>query len=129
MVLAMQKHQTDVMFIQETNGHVDEETHIYYHLLLTHGTSIDRKKIARGGIGFLLSPNAQKTWKAAGQPNPIRAGKIAHTARIMGIILLYKNHKGKHNLLFIITYYFPCTGWSDKDFARHITRTAQNYQS
>ena len=121
----MQEHKTDIICIQETGGHEDEEILIHNHLLLLHGIPLDTEKIARGGVGICLSPAAQTAWKNAGQPNPIRMGKIAHTARVMGITLLYKNHKGKNNLIFVINCYIPCSSWSDKDFTETLKQLHQ----
>ena len=59
MAIAMQKHETDILCIQETNGHTDETLLIHDQLFFIHGLPND-SKIAREGVGIVLSSNAQK---------------------------------------------------------------------
>jgi hypothetical protein len=46
----------------------------------------------KGGIGIGLSPLAIVTWKLAGQPEPIRPGKIAGATRVMVLELHFRDN-------------------------------------
>ena len=63
-----------------------------------------------------LSKVAQKSWKRAGQPDPITSRKGAKTARNIGLELHFLYSKKKTIKLFVISTYLQCSTYSDNNF-------------
>ena len=106
-------------FIQETwMSREKGETTIDNVLFLLHGyeKEQDESRNAYGGVAIALSVVAQKAWKRAGQPDPIRPRKVARTARHIGLELYFLDSKKEIMKLLVISTYLPCSTYSDKDF-------------
>ena len=69
-----------------------------------------------GGVSIALSKSAQKAWKRAGQPDPIRPGWVAKIARNIGLELHFLDSKKKIIKLFVISTYLPCSTYDDNEF-------------
>ena len=61
-VAFMQEHNTDIYYVQQTQGHDDQPVTIYDHFFLLHSISI-KDGYAKVGISITLSHNTQKAWK------------------------------------------------------------------
>ena len=87
------------------------ETTIDNVLFLSHGyeKEQDESRSANGGVAIALSVVAQKAWKRAGQPDPIRPRKVARTARNIGLELHFLDSKKKIIKLMVISTYLPCS--------------------
>jgi len=87
------------------------ETTIDDVLFLSHGykKEQDESGNANGGVSIALSKVAQKAWKRAGQPDPIRSRKVARTARNIGLELHFLDSKKKIIKLLVISTYLPCS--------------------
>jgi hypothetical protein len=51
-------------------------------------------------------------WKLAGQPEPIRPGKIAGATQVMSLELHFRDNANKINKLFVISAYLPCSSYN-----------------
>ena len=75
------------------------ETIIDDVLFISHGyeKEQDESRNANGGVAIALSKVAQKSWKRAGQPDPIRPRKVARTARNIGLELHFFRFEEENN--------------------------------
>jgi hypothetical protein len=64
-----------ILFTQEIWSDNDTDLEIDNVLFLSHGAKSNNH--TKGGVGIILSLLAILAWKLAGQPQPIRPGKIA----------------------------------------------------
>ena len=102
-----------IFLTQETWSDNDTDQEIDNVLFFSHGEPTNRVK---GGVGIILSPSATAAWKLAGQPEPIRPGKVIGATRIMALELHFKDQANKIIKLFVITAYLPCSTYSDDDY-------------
>ena len=87
-----------IFLTQETWSDNDTDQEIDNILFFSHGEPTNRVK---GGVGIILSPSATAAWKLAGQPEPIRPGKIIGATRIMALELHFKDQANKIVKLFV----------------------------
>ena len=108
-----------IYLIQETWMSEEKgETLIDDVLFISYGCEKepDETRAKNGGVSIALSKSAQKAWKRAGQPDPIRPGRVAKTARNIGLELHFLDSKKKIIKLFVISTYLPCSTYDDNEF-------------
>lgn len=108
-----------IYLIQETWMSEEKgETLIDDVLFISYGCEKEpnETRAKNGGVSIALSKSAQKAWKRAGQPDPIRPGRVAKTARNIGLELHFLDSKKKIIKLFVISTYLPCSTYDDNEF-------------
>jgi hypothetical protein len=103
-----------ILFTQETWSDNDTDLEIDNTIFFSHGAQPNNR--TRGGVGIVLSPLAVQAWKLAGQPEPIRPGKIAGATRIMAIELHFRDNANKTVKLFAISAYLPCSSYNKDEY-------------
>jgi hypothetical protein len=73
-----------IFLTQETWSDNGTDQEIDNVLFFSHG---EPTNCVKGGVGIILSPSATAAWKLAGQPEPIRPGKVIGATRIMALEL------------------------------------------
>eukprot|EP00957_Ditylum_brightwellii_P093423 7114565-Ditylum_brightwellii.AAC.1 len=84
-------------------------------LFLHHGQE-KQSSCGSGGVAILLSALGKCAWESAGKPSPINGPLIARIACLIGIPLQYKDKRGEHIKVFLISVYFPDSGCHHNEF-------------
>ena len=105
-----------VYLTQETWQKDNETIELDNCLFLSNGNPQDTRK--NGGVGIVLSPQATKAWKKAGQPEPIRPDPVTSATRTMAINLHFKDARQKTVKTLFITTYFPTTSYDVIEFEK-----------
>jgi exonuclease III len=103
-----------ILFTQETWSDNDTDLEIDNVLFFSHGATPNNR--TKGGVGIILSPLATLAWKLAGQPPPIRPGKIAGATRAMALELHFRDNASKITKLFVISAYLPCSSYKNDEY-------------
>jgi hypothetical protein len=106
--------ETIIILTQETWENNDTTTKLNNTLFFSHGDNADNRE--KGGVGIILSPKAVNAWKRAGQPDPIRPGKIVGNTRIMAMELHFEDNAKQICKIFFITAYLPCSSYLDEEY-------------
>ena len=112
-----QQHRNNptIVLTQEMWEKTDGNTRIGKNgaLFISNSNKIDESQV-RGGVGIILSRKAEKAWKRAGQPDPIKPNSVAKTARNIALELHFLDSRKRTQKIFVISTYLPC---SDKKYS------------
>ena len=90
MIDSIKSAGTDVYCVKERSSRNMTQSKFCNYLMLSHGhIPSEQRKFSSGGLSIILSRNSQRSWKRAGQPEPVRADILTHIARIIGIKLYF----------------------------------------
>jgi hypothetical protein len=103
-----------ILFTQETWSNDDIDLEINNVLFFSHGAKTNN--CTKGGVRIILSLLTVLAWKLAGQPLPIRPGKIAGATRIMALKLHFRNNANKITKLFAISAYLLCSSYKNEEY-------------
>jgi hypothetical protein len=112
--LLNKKKGPTVLLLQENHSTKNDDFIINGVQFLLSGAEPDNRE--RGGVGIVLSKEANRAWMRAGQPQPIRPGKVVGNTRNIGLELHFVDKKGKTCKYFVISTYLPCTLYSDDQY-------------
>jgi hypothetical protein len=103
-----------MLFTQETWSDDDIDLAIDNVLFFSHGAKANHR--TKGGVGIILSLLAITALKLAGQPLPIRPGKIARATRVMALKLHFHDNTNKIPKLYLISAYQPCSSYKKEEY-------------